>query len=186
MDWAVICDCVLVKIMVSRHLTIDYYPCTICSVKWLNANLAKTLWMYEIKNKKQLISLVTYGACVCIERSDLIYFKMIHGMIWCYLLKRLVHTKKKQRTSKCESIEMVYHQSEIKFPFKRMVCPVFLMNYCPIIPRMNLRCNIQVLVNFNLRRVKSERSTWSNIKLKDGWSISFLFNINNTLSNHSI
>ena len=23
----------------------------------------------------------------------------------------------------------------IKFPFKRTVCPVFLMNYCPIIPR---------------------------------------------------
>ena len=24
---------------------------------------------------------------------------------------------------------------QIKFPFKRTVCPVFLMNYCPIIPR---------------------------------------------------
>ena len=28
-----------------------------------------------------------------------------------------------------------FNSIEIKFPFKRTVCPVFLMNYCPIIPR---------------------------------------------------
>ena len=85
---------------VEAHMTIDYYPCANCSVEWLNATLAKTLWMYEIKKKQQLISLLAYGACVCIERSDLSYFRMIHGMKWCYLLKLFVHTKEKQRTSK--------------------------------------------------------------------------------------
>ena len=29
----------------------------------------------------------------------------------------------------------ILSQGSIKFPFKRTVCPVFLMNYCPIIPR---------------------------------------------------
>ena len=37
-----------------------------------------------------------------------------------------------QNTTK--GFELTDANFKIKFPFKRTVCPVFLMNYCPIIP----------------------------------------------------